>query len=49
MTAREWLDKYNINLSKTRGNIGDYEGNILIESKDGWIFWSAQGIMEKLT
>lgn len=48
MTAKEWLDKHNIDLSKIHGNIGDYDGNIFIKTKDGWIFWNAQGIMEKL-
>lgn len=47
-TGKEWLEKYNIDLNKIHGNIGDYEGNIFIETKDGWIFWNTQGIMEKL-
>ena len=41
MTAKEWLDKNNINLSEYHGNIGDYEGNICIETDKGWIFWNA--------
>ena len=48
-TAKEWLDRHNIDLSKIHGNIGDHDGNIFIETKDGWIFWNAQGIVEKYT
>ena len=47
-TAKEWLDKHNIDLNKIHGNIGDYDGNIFIETKDGWIFWNAQGIIEEV-
>lgn len=37
MTAKEWVDKYNVDLSKIHGNTGDYDGNILIETKEGGI------------
>ena len=47
MTAREWLDKNNVDLSKYHGNIGDYEGNICTEQNNGdWLFWSPDGTME---
>jgi len=49
MTANEWLKKNNIDLSKYHGNVGDYEGNICIETDDGWIFWNAEGKWEKVT
>ena len=48
-TAKEWLDRHNIDLSKIHGNIGDHDGNIFIETKDGWIFWNTLGIIEKYT
>lgn len=41
MTVNEWLDKNNINLSEYHGNVGDYDGNICIETDDGCFFWNA--------
>ena len=38
-----------ISLEKYHGNVGDYEGNICIETDDGWIFWNAEGKWEKVT
>ena len=49
ITAKEWLDKHNIDLSEMHGNIGDYDGNIFIETEDGWLFWNTQGIVEKVS
>lgn len=47
MTAKEWLEKNNIDLKKHHGNVGDYEGNICIEQSDGtWIFWNSDGKFE---
>ena len=46
MTAKEWLDKNNINLSEYHGNIGDYEEDICIETDKWWIFWNANGKRE---
>ena len=47
MTAKEWLEKNNIDLKKYHGNVGDYEGNICIEQTDGtWIFWNSDGKFE---
>lgn len=40
MNAQEFIKKYNIDLSKIHGNIGDYDGNMLIETDEGWEFWS---------
>lgn len=50
MTAREFIEKHNIDLEKHHGNIGDYEGNILIENADGsgWTFWNAAGEFERV-
>jgi hypothetical protein len=49
MSATEWLSKNNVDLSKIHGNIGDYEGNICIETENGWIFWNSDGEFEKVT
>jgi len=49
ITAKEWLDKHNLDLSEMHGNIGDYDGNIFIETEDGWLFWNTQGIVEKVS
>ena len=49
MTAKEWLDKNNINLPEYHGNIGDYKENICIETDKGWIFWNANGKRGKVT
>lgn len=48
MSALEWLEKNNIDLSKYHGNIGDYEGNICIETGKGWVFWNSDGKMENI-
>ncbi|MEG2013845.1 MAG: hypothetical protein RR063_11685 [Anaerovoracaceae bacterium] len=48
MDAKEWLTKHNVNLNNYHGNIGDYEGNICIETPDGWIFWNKEGQIEKI-
>jgi hypothetical protein len=50
MTAREFIEKHNIDLGKIHGNVGDYDGNILIENADGsgWTFWNAAGEFEKV-
>lgn len=48
MSSKEWLEKNNVDLSKYHGNIGDYEGNICIETDDGWIFWNSEGKQEKI-
>jgi acyl CoA:acetate/3-ketoacid CoA transferase alpha subunit len=51
MTAKEWIEQHNIDLSAIHGNIGDYEGNIMIEKRDGngWEFWAADGHFETVT
>lgn len=50
MSFNEWKEKYNIDLSKYHGNIGDLEGNICIEDADGkgWTFWNSKGQFEKV-
>ncbi len=48
MTAAEFIVKNKIDLYSIHGNIGDYEGNILIEESDFWIFWSSDGHIEKV-
>ena len=49
MSAKEWLDKNKVELSKYHGNVGDYEGNICIEQNNGdWLFWGADGTIETI-
>ena len=48
MSAIEWLNRNNVDLSKFHGNIGDCEGNICIETDKGWIFWSKDGVFEEI-
>lgn len=49
MNAKEWLKKNNVDLSKYHGNVGDYNGNICIERKDGvWEFWGKDGTIEQI-
>ena len=49
MTAKEWLKKNNVDLSRYHGNIGDYDGNMCIESKDGtWKFYGKDGNIEPI-
>lgn len=50
MTAKEWLEKNSIDLTKYHGNIGDYDGNICIEQSNGtWVFWNNNGKFETIT
>lgn len=49
MTAKEWLKKNNVDLSRYHGNIGDYDGNMCIECKDGtWKFLGKDGNIEPI-
>jgi hypothetical protein len=49
MSAKEWLDKNKVELSKYHGNVGDYEGNICIEQNNGdWLFWGTDGTIETI-
>lgn len=48
MNAKEWLEKNNVDLSKCCGNIGNYDGNICVECKDGtWKFWAKMVLLNK--
>lgn len=44
MTAKEFIEKHNIDITKIHGNIGNhYTGEILIETKGGtWEFWDEE-------
>lgn len=48
MTAMEFIREHKIDLKEVHGNIGDYDGNILIENQyeSGWTFWAADGHFE---
>jgi len=48
MTALEFIKKYKINLEAIHGNVGDYDGNILMENQteSGWTFWGSDGHFE---
>lgn len=48
MTAKEWLEKFDVDLSKYHGNVGNEYG-IAIEKSDGsgWIFWGDE--IEEIT
>ena len=50
MTASEFIRQNHIDLAKVHGNVGDYNGNLLIEKQDrtGWTFWRSDGLFEDL-
>ena len=50
MSANEWLEQNNVDLTKYHGNVGDYKGNTCIENPDGtWLFWDSDGHFKLIT